>query len=310
MQRVEMLRPGYAVEYDFFPPHQVCLTLETKSISGLFFAGQINGTSGYEEAAAQGLMAGINASLLAKGANEHFTLKRSEAYTGVLIDDLVNKSTDEPYRMFTSRAEYRLLLRHDNADIRVMHHGKRVGLVSSHSFDRMNQKQRLSHRLAEWMRQTSVSAVEINELITKVGGSPVQDSDKLSKIIKRPEIRIRELLRLESLRSVSLVSQLIGSTNGSVEDEALTQTETELKYEGYLVRQKEMIEKFDRYEADYIPGDLDYSRIGALSTEGKEKLTKIRPESIGQASRISGVTPSDVSVLLIHLKGRGVSRGT
>lgn len=294
LEHIKMIRPGYAIEYDYFPPYQIRVSTETKTIRGLFFAGQINGTSGYEEAAAQGLMAGINAGLFCK-QEEPLILKRSEAYMGVLMDDLVSKGTDEPYRMFTSRAEHRIALRQDNADRRLMEIGFRLGLVEDWKYKRMVSKRTFIEELFTLSQRLPITPVQINGYLEHIHSSPIEQKVRLADLLKRPEVSLQAISS-----QVHEIQELM--TNFDYSDSYLIDAEIEIKYDGYLKRELEQIEKVNQMDGYPIPDKMNYDSIKSLSTEGREKLRRMRPETIGQASRIPGVTASDVSVLLIYLR--------
>ena len=291
-ENVKFFRPGYAIEYDYFPPTQLTLTLETKLIKNLFFAGQINGTTGYEEAAAQGLMAGINA-VSKVFEKEPLILTRSEAYIGVLIDDLITKGTEEPYRMFTSRAEYRTLLRQDNADIRLTEKSFKIGLAKKERYDRVKQKQEEVEGFVKFFNETSFELEEVNKILKSVNYEPVPQKGKIDKIYSRPNVKQQDIRKLTSVENYIQTNKL--------DNEVLDQTEIQIKYKGYIEKEKANADKLQRLEDIKIPDNFDYDPLASLSHEAKEKLNKIRPSTLSQASRISGINPSDISVLLVKM---------
>ncbi|MCZ4243191.1 tRNA uridine-5-carboxymethylaminomethyl(34) synthesis enzyme MnmG [Pedobacter punctiformis] len=290
-EQAKMFRPGYAIEYDFFPPTQLSLTLETKLINNLFLAGQINGTTGYEEAACQGFMAGINAHQKINDKHE-LIMKRSESYIGVLIDDLVTKGTEEPYRMFTSRAEHRLLLRQDNADIRLSPIGHQLGLISDERLEKVNQKIANADALVKFTRTQGIEMADANPMLESLGSSELNQNVKLHSLVSRPQVGLLDLIK---------VSKPLAEKTSTLDKETIEQAEIKIKYESYFEKENEIVDKMMRMEDKEINPDFDYNKIVSISKEAREKLFKIKPRTLGQASRISGVSPSDISVLMIYI---------
>jgi tRNA uridine 5-carboxymethylaminomethyl modification enzyme len=290
-ENVKFFRPGYAIEYDFFPPTQLSYSLETKGLQNLFFAGQINGTTGYEEAACQGLMAGINAHLKWCG-EKPFILKRSDAYIGVLVDDLISKGTQEPYRMFTSRAEFRTLLRQDNADLRLTEMSYRMGLASQERMEKVVQKKKDVESIKSVLKNTTVEPSEVNEFFLTIDSSPLSEKQRLEKIVLRPNLGLNDLIK-----HLPKVEKALAGFS----EEALEQAEIQTKYQVYIDKEKDLVDRMRQMEDLEIPEKFDYQRIVSLGVEAKEKLIKIKPKTLGQASRISGVNPADVQILMVYM---------
>jgi tRNA uridine 5-carboxymethylaminomethyl modification enzyme len=296
LENAEMMRTGYAIEYDIVKPHQLRLTLETKLISGLFTAGQTNGTSGYEEAAGQGIVAGINAALKVQG-REPFILKRSDAYIGVMIDDLVTKGTLEPYRLLTSRAEYRLILRHDNADLRLTEMGHEIGLVKEDQWFRFQIKHaQIDNEMRRLNLEKLKPTKETNEKIVALGFKPLQDAMTAAQFLKRPEISYADVVKF------------IGPAAEDLNAKEIEELEIQIKYEGYIKKAMDKVEKLKRMEQKRIPADIDYDAVNSLATEARQNLNKIRPETIAQASRIPGVNPADISILMVYIENGHIAK--